>query len=196
MTAEYVYRFESVRAFDPSKKADPEDMKISALAMSGDGQLLVLERTPNAARLYLADHARGDEHPRDALGRRRDPAEPGSRRQPGCRSTSCRSPRRWRVDLTPLPGVPGKLEGLAILDPSTIVVANDNDFDIGKFDKKGDNDGKGDKSQIVTVEPAAAAPLGWDYSTLTPEERRHPSGRGKRREGEARVDRRGVVVQP
>ena len=38
--------------------------------------------------------------------------------------------------------MPDKLEGLAILDPSTIVVANDNDFDIGKFDKDGANDGR------------------------------------------------------
>ena len=33
----------------------PDDMKISALALAGDGQLLVLERAPNAARLYLAN---------------------------------------------------------------------------------------------------------------------------------------------
>src|SRR3954464_4475681 len=55
VSAEYVYRFELIRSFDPSKKADPEDMRITALALTGGGQFLVLERTPNAARLYLAD---------------------------------------------------------------------------------------------------------------------------------------------
>ena len=50
---EYVYQFELVRALDPSKKADPEDMKLSALAMCDDGQLLVLERTPDAWRASI-----------------------------------------------------------------------------------------------------------------------------------------------
>jgi hypothetical protein len=55
------------------------------------------------------------------------------------------------LDLTDLPKVPDKLEGLAIIDQSTIVVANDNDFDVGKFDKNGQNDGQGDESKIVTI---------------------------------------------
>jgi len=150
VTAEYVYRFELIRAFDPSKKADPEDMKLSALAMCDDGKLLVLERTPNAARLYLAD-------PRPAtniLGSRwDDPATHPSLEAAESMAALNIMPlaKSLALDLTPLDGVPDKLEGLAILDPSTIVVANDNDFDVDKFDKNGANQGKGDKSMLVTI---------------------------------------------
>jgi hypothetical protein len=150
VSAEYVYRFELIRAFDPSKKADPEDMKISALAMSPGGQLLVLERTPNAARLYLADP-----HPAtNILGSRwDDPALRPSLEAAESMAVVGILPmvKTMAVDLTPLDGVPDKLEGVAIMDASNIVVANDNDFDVNKFDNKGANQGKGDKSQVVTI---------------------------------------------
>jgi hypothetical protein len=110
----------------------------------------VLERTPSAARLYQAD-------PRAAtniLGTRWD--DPAARPTlEGSDSLAVLNivplAKSLVIDLTPLQGVPDKLEGLAILDGSTIVVANDNDFDVNKFDNKGVNQGKGDKSHIVTV---------------------------------------------
>jgi Esterase-like activity of phytase len=157
VSAEYVYRFEAVRAFDPSKKADPEDMKLSALALAGDGRLLVLEASSNAARLYLADASTAT----NILGSAWDDAatrptlEAADNLVPvGVRALT----KTLAVDLTNMPGVPDKLEGLAILDSSTIVVANDNDFDIGKFDKNGDNVGQGDRSQIVTISLAQPLP--------------------------------------
>ena len=150
VTAEYVYRFESIWAFDPSRKADPDDMRITALALTGGGQLLVLERTPNAARLYLADPGPAT----NILGTRWD--DPATR--PSLEAAESLAAvnvlplvKTLALDLTPLPGVPGKLEGLAILDPSTVVLANDNDFDVGKYNGRGNNEGKGDKSLIVTV---------------------------------------------
>ena len=95
VTAEYVYRFESIWAFDPSKKADPDDMRITALALTAGGQLLVLERTPNAARLYLADPG----PPPTSSGRAGTTRRPGRAWRPPKAwppSTSCRSSRRWR----------------------------------------------------------------------------------------------------
>jgi hypothetical protein len=169
VTAEYVYRFESAFLFDPSRKAEPDDMKITALALTGGGQLLVLERTPNAARLYLADPAGAT----NILGTRWDDlATRPSLEAAESLAVVNVNPlvKSLAIDLTPLPGVPGKLEGIAILDATTVAVANDNDFDIGKFNGKGINDGKGEKSLIVTVSlprplpdaasspPATAAP--------------------------------------
>ena len=55
------------------------------------------------------------------------------------------------MDLAGLSGMPAKLEGIALVDPLTLAVANDNDFDIGKFDKNGNNVGKGEKSQLLTI---------------------------------------------
>lgn len=150
VTTEYVYRFETVRQLDPSKKADPDDIKLSAIALCGDGQLLVLERTGNAARLYLAAPFEAT----NILNTIWDDVAT----KPSLEASSSLPAIGVRplfktplLDLTNLPGVPNKLEGLAILDPSTIVVADDNDFDIGKFDKDGNNVGQGDRSQIVTI---------------------------------------------
>jgi hypothetical protein len=150
VTGEYVYQFESIRTLDPSKKADPNDIKISAMAMCDDGQLLVLERTGRVARLYMADMTEAT----NIAGTVWDELT----MRPSLEAVNDLPPdgifplaKTLAIDLTDLPKVPDKLEGLAILDPSTIVVANDNDFDIGKFDKDGLNDGDGDKSRLVTV---------------------------------------------
>jgi hypothetical protein len=150
VTAEYVYRFESIRLFDPSKKADPEDMKLSAIALCAGGQLLVLERTPNAARLYLADRSAAT----NILGTRWDDLAT----RPSLEASDSLAAiavlplaKTLALDLTALPGVPDKLEGIAIVDPTTIVVANDNDFDVTRFDGKGNNVGKGERSQLVTI---------------------------------------------
>jgi hypothetical protein len=150
VTGEYVYQFESIRSLDPSKKADPEDIKVSAMALRDDGRLLILERTGRVARLYLADMSEAtniagtvwdDLAMRPSLEAVSDLASDGI--FPLAKTLA--------IDLTDLPKVPDKLEGLAILDPSTIVVANDNDFDVGKFDQNGRNDGSGDKSKLVTI---------------------------------------------
>ena len=150
VVAEYVYRFELIRSFDPSKKADPEDLKLSALAMAPGGQLLMLERSPNAARLYLADL----QHATNILGSRWD--DPATK--PSLEAAESLAvlnvltlTKTLALDLAQLPGVPDKLEGLAIVDSTTIVVANDNDFDVTKFDSKGVNQGKNEKSQVVTI---------------------------------------------
>jgi hypothetical protein len=62
------------------------------------------------------------------------------------------------VDFSTLGKVPDKLEGVAILDPSTLLVANDNDFDVGKFDKNGNNVGEGVRSQILKISLATPLP--------------------------------------
>jgi hypothetical protein len=150
VTAEYVYRFEAIRSLDPSKKADPEDIKVSAMVLCDDGRLLVLERTGRVARLYLADMSEAtnifgtiwdDLTMRPSLEAVNDLPSDGV----------APLAKTLVADLTDLPKVPDKLEGLAIIDPSTIVVANDNDFDVGKFDKNGQNSGQGDKSKLVTI---------------------------------------------
>ena len=55
------------------------------------------------------------------------------------------------ADLSTIPALPDKIEGVAILDPQTVAIANDNDFDIGRFDQGGNNVGAGIKSQILLV---------------------------------------------
>jgi hypothetical protein len=150
VTAEYVYRFEPIADFDPSAKPAAEEMKLSALAPAGPGTLLVLERTDSVAKLYLAElsgatnilGSRWDD-PRtspslEAVG---NPAEDGI-------TVLAKS---LAVDLSSIAEMPDKIEGVAIVDRSTVAVANDNDFDVGNFDRAGNNVGQGLQSKILFV---------------------------------------------
>jgi hypothetical protein len=60
-------------------------------------------------------------------------------------------PKKLAVDLSKLPHMPKKIEGIAVIDARTIAVANDNDFDIGAFDAAGNNRGRGTKSLILVI---------------------------------------------
>jgi hypothetical protein len=150
VTAEYVYRFEPIAEFDPTVKPAPEEMKLSALAPAGPVTLLVLERTDSVAKLYLADLSGATDilgthwdDPRTipSLEAVADPAE-------DCITVLTKS---LAVDLSTIAEMPDKIEGVAIVDRTTVAVANDNDFDIGNFDRAGNNVGQGLQSKILFV---------------------------------------------
>ncbi|WP_235490092.1 esterase-like activity of phytase family protein, partial [Frankia sp. AvcI1] len=60
-------------------------------------------------------------------------------------------PKRLAVDLEAVPGMPDKIEGVAVLGPRTIAVANDNDFGLGTFDTSGQLKDSGVKSKILLL---------------------------------------------
>ncbi|HEX3245027.1 MAG TPA: esterase-like activity of phytase family protein [Chloroflexota bacterium] len=156
-TAEYVYRLDPVAEFDSSVKNQPEEMRISALVWAGSDSLLVLERTDRVAKLFRVNlgtatnvlgSAWDDSDKRPSLEMIRDPGSVGIQVLS----------KSLVVDFSTLGKVPDKLEGVAILDPSTLLVANDNDFDVGKFDKNGNNVGEGLRSQILKISLATPLP--------------------------------------
>ena len=144
---EYAYVFEKAAGFDPKSDGDQSQMKISALVGLGDGKLLVEERTDNVARLYTVS-LRGAT---DLLGGAYD----RSATTPALEESLPRSVRplakKPAVDLATIPGIPGKLEGVAVLDRTTIAVANDNDFGVGDFDENGKLVGTGVPSRLLVV---------------------------------------------
>jgi hypothetical protein len=136
----------------PEKAAKPptEQTRVSALAPVGANKLLVLERTSEDARLYLVDLNEAS----NILGSQwDDPATaPALEGLDDLADGDVRPLVRTLVaDLSTLPNMPDKIEGLAILDATTVVVANDNDFDIGTFNQQGQNVGQGVKSQLLMV---------------------------------------------
>ncbi|HTK65670.1 MAG TPA: esterase-like activity of phytase family protein [Pseudonocardia sp.] len=128
-TAEYVYGMEIVNSFDRRVGGDQSEMKISGMSWYGPNELLVDERTDNVARLYriIIDPSRNI-----LGGPYDDPKTSPSLEQ------SLPAPGKFipldkvlAVDLpAKIPGMPGKIEGVAVRDPRTIVVTNDNDFGI------------------------------------------------------------------
>ncbi|WP_037854738.1 esterase-like activity of phytase family protein [Streptomyces sp. NRRL S-340] len=126
VTAEYAYRFDPVDVVDPGED-DTSELKISSVVAVGPDRLLVEERTDRTARLHLvrlerrADILGGrwdDDTASPSLEQLDDPAAAGV---PVLR-------KRLVVDLGGVPGVPGKIEGVARVDDRTLALVNDNDF--------------------------------------------------------------------
>ena len=141
--AEYVYRL------DPSVKT-----MVSGLAMLSDTTMLVLERTGSKAWLYKIDLAKAT----NILGGKWD----GPATSPSLEATNdvatagiAALPKTLAVDLSQVPGLPEKIEGIAVLDARTIAIANDNDFDIGDFDREGNNHGAGIKGRLCILRLAS-----------------------------------------
>lgn len=156
VTAEYLYRFEDSKQFDPAHSARDE-MKISSLVFLKPDTLLVLERTDWVAKLYAVDLGKAV----NILGSRWDDAaaSPALEALPEAADEVKALAKTLVLDLKDLAGVPEKIEGVAIIDRGTIAVSNDNDFDVGEIDAAGNNAGKGVKSKILVIELSRPLPL-------------------------------------
>lgn len=100
----YNYTFDDADSFmdDEDDKAKPKDLKVSALTVTDDGDLLVEERTDYEARFY-----------RVTLGADHDLAG---------------DDKHLFANLAGVDGVPEKIEGAALIGPKTLVISTDNDF--------------------------------------------------------------------
>ena len=140
-TAEYVYPLEDVTHFDKGADGDQSEMKISAMAWYGPDQLVVDERTDDVAKLYLikltgATNLLGG--PFDDV--RHSPALEQANLASASVTPVAKSPL---IDLTAaIPGLPKKIEGIAVRDQHTIAVANDNDFGMQEGDDAFGSNGK------------------------------------------------------
>jgi hypothetical protein len=169
VTAEYAYRFDAAKEFDPHPKTTPDEMKLSAIVYLNPTTLLILERTDLVAKLYSVDlteatnilHSKWD-NPKTTptLEGLEDPAAAEVRVLP----------KSLILDLQTLKGVPEKIEGVALLDRNTIAICNDNDFDSeeSKYDAQGNNIGKGKISQILVISLRNPLPLPTVLTNISP----------------------------
>jgi Esterase-like activity of phytase len=148
--AEYVYRFEAIKDFVADPTLGPDEMKLSAVALVSATTLLIVERTDTVAKLYSVDISKAT----NILGSQWDDAAttPSLEALDDLAASSIVVlPKILVADLSKLPGVPDKVEGLVVLDQITVAIVSDNDFDIGKFDENGDNVGEGVKTKIMVI---------------------------------------------
>ena len=150
VTAEYVYRFDAIGEFDPTANRPATEMKLSSATCRRPGALLILERTDWVAKVYRVDLSQAT----NILGTKWDdpatvPSLEASNDPVGIGVKVL--PKTLVIDLHEIEGMPDKIEGITLLDRSTLVVANDNDFDIGTFDEDGNNVGVNAKSRILVI---------------------------------------------
>ncbi|MEV7013034.1 esterase-like activity of phytase family protein [Streptosporangium sp. NPDC051022] len=144
-TAEWAYVMENVATFDPA--AEQGDMKISALSVLRPGRLLLQERTDAVARLYTVDLRQAT----NLLGGAQDDPATTPSLEAALPAGVTAATKSLAVDLAALPGLPGKIEGVAVIDPRTIAIANDNDFGLGSFGADGRLIDSGVTSRILTI---------------------------------------------
>ncbi|WP_327006941.1 esterase-like activity of phytase family protein [Dactylosporangium sp. NBC_01737] len=149
VTAEYAYQFAPVSVVDPGQ-TNPAELKLSSIVGIGPNTVLVQERTDQAARLYLADLRKAT----NLLGGRYDdPTTTPSLEQDA--STVKLAPKVLVLDLNTVPGTQKKIEGVAVVNPWTIALINDNDFGMtdgpAAFDAAGRLVDSGIKTTLVTV---------------------------------------------
>lgn len=157
VTAEYVYQFDDAVEFGGADMT-PAEMKLSAAVVVNPTTLLIDERTDWAAKLYLVDLSAAT----NILGTPWNDAAtaPSLEATTDLAAAGVTSlPKTLLLDVTPLIEGIGKLEGLAILDAETIVLANDNDFNIGDFDADGNVIPEGVQSQLLTIKLPTPLPL-------------------------------------
>ncbi|WP_328862539.1 esterase-like activity of phytase family protein [Streptomyces sp. NBC_00306] len=126
VTGEYAYRFDAVDVVDPGED-DPSELKISSLVALGRDTLLVQERTDASSRAHRVTLPRGA----GILGSRWDSAttspsyeqieDPAAAGVPVLRKSLV-------ADFGKVAGVPGKVEGIAVVGRNTLALINDNDF--------------------------------------------------------------------
>ena len=104
----------------------PGEMKLSGMAALSDTRLLIDERTDNVAKVVLVDVSQSTNI---YLSRDRSSHSPAleSLADPAAEGIAT-LPKELIVDLSTLPAIPKKIEGIALVNPVTLAVANDNDF--------------------------------------------------------------------
>ncbi|MEU5162155.1 esterase-like activity of phytase family protein [Streptomyces sp. NPDC020875] len=126
VTAEYAYRVDPVNVVDPAE-TDQSELKVSALVAVDAKTVLVQERTDRTARLHRVTLPDGD----GILDSRWDDVTTSpsyeQTEDPAAAGIDVLA-KRLVVDLGRIPGVPGKVEGAALVGRDTLALINDNDF--------------------------------------------------------------------
>ncbi|WP_405604390.1 esterase-like activity of phytase family protein [Streptomyces sp. NBC_01410] len=149
VTAEYAYRFDAVDVVDPGED-DPSELKISSVVAIGRDTLLVQERTDRTSRLHRVTLPQGAGILGGAWD---DPATSPSYEQIEDPSAAGVPVLRKSLvaDFTKVAGVPGKVEGVALVGRETLVLVNDNDFGMTDGPEAFDAQGRLVDSDIETT---------------------------------------------
>ena len=135
-TAEYVYVLDPATEYG---ETDPGEMKLGDLDFINPTTLLMVERTDKIAKIYQIDLSQAT----NILGTKwSDPQNTQNSLEaltPEQLSSNGITPvgKSMVTDLSKIPAMMEKVEGLTILNDRAIAVGNDNDFGFSSFDPQG-----------------------------------------------------------
>jgi hypothetical protein len=115
-------------------------VKISELAAVGPDQLIVLERIAKTTKLYRVDLTTAKPLPASFDDAATSPSLETLPADGRAAAGVALLEKRLVLDSDTLKDMPGKIEGMAVIDGQTLILTSDNDFGIA-----------GDQSRIVRV---------------------------------------------
>jgi hypothetical protein len=157
-TAEYVYVFDPATEYG---ETDPGEMKLGDVDFVNSSTLLMLERTDKIAKVYQLDLSRAT----NILGTKwSDPQNTQNSLEaltPEQLASNGIMPARKTAiaDLSQIPGMMEKIEGLTIINDRTIAVGNDNDFGFSGFTPQGRAINNNLPTTVLTLHLARPLPL-------------------------------------
>jgi len=132
VTGEWVYRFDEVCAFSGEAAGcaiSPDEMKVSGLVALSDTRLLVQERTDLVTKIYTVELTDDNRLGAKWSDPTQSPTLESLSTDQALAAQGVAVPVKTLVaDLTGI--VPNKIEGIAVVNPRQIAVANDNDFQL------------------------------------------------------------------
>jgi hypothetical protein len=160
-TGEFVFGFEKVSLVD-AKATKNSDLKLSAMVALDSNTLLVQERTDNSFLLSTITI----DNSANILGSKWDLAatSPSLESYTGVGTNAevekliAASNKKVVFNSTSIATMPGKIEGVAVLDANHIVVVNDNDFNFAYNTTTGLVDIGKLKTSILTIKLPVALP--------------------------------------
>jgi hypothetical protein len=150
VTGEYAYRQEISTLFNPRPKMKQTEMKLSGVAAIDGDTLLVLERTDWAFAIYRVDLTVATNIASSVWSTSNDPVSLEFFAETSDVQVVPVS-KELLVHSSSLVNMPEKVEGVTIVNSTTIAIANDNDFDVGSVDANGNNVGKNKKCRIIVL---------------------------------------------
>lgn len=130
---EYVYKMDKPNTFVLDKNKKQNAVKISDLVVSGDDELILLERISKTTKFYRVKLEKS------ILGSDWDNenTSPSLEEHTACKKIL---KKELVLDTSSLKGMPKKVEGIAYINENNWILVNDNDFGI-----------KGDKTLLVKI---------------------------------------------
>ncbi len=143
VAGEFVYEMDTPESFvaDNAKKpAKQNDVKISEMVATGADQLLVLERISKTTKLYKVDLSRGATVPASFDDMATTPSLEQLKADELATNKVVPLEKSLTFNSDDHKDMPSKIEGVALINPTTLLLATDNDFGIA-----------GDKTSFVKV---------------------------------------------
>lgn len=156
--AEYAYVAELASSFGANNQGK---MKIGDLAFVNPTTLLVVERTNKVAHIYQIDLSGAT----NILGTRwsdlQNTTQALEALTPAQLAINGISPvsKSLILDLSQIPDMPKKIEGLTIVNQRAIALGNDNDFGFDRFDANGRAVNNNHPSELVILQLSQTLPL-------------------------------------